>query len=71
MMGAFGVVREPIDPSGMVFVSGALWQATSTTGPLPTGTPVRVVAVDGLRLRVEPRSEPRPSLAESPPQAVV
>ena len=57
MKGALGVVREAIDPSGMVFVDGALWQATSTTGPLQTGTPVRVVAVDGLRVRVQPVSE--------------
>ena len=53
MLGAVGSVREPLDPSGMVFLQGALWQATSTSGPLPAGTKVRVVAVDGLRLRVE------------------
>jgi len=53
MLGAVGSVREPLDPSGMVFLQGALWQATSTSGPLPAGTKVRVVAVDALRLRVE------------------
>ena len=54
MLGTVGTVREQLTPSGMVFVQGALWQATSTDGHLGLGEPVRVVAVDGLRLRVEP-----------------
>ncbi|HXN03709.1 MAG TPA: nodulation protein NfeD [Candidatus Acidoferrum sp.] len=53
MIGNVGSVRERVDPSGMVFVNGALWQATSTSGPLPVGTRVAVVAVDGLHLKVE------------------
>ena len=52
MVGTAGTVREPLNPSGMVFTNGALWQATSTSGPLPAGTRVRVVAVDGLHLKV-------------------
>jgi membrane-bound serine protease (ClpP class) len=54
MVGTIGTVREPLNPSGLVFVDGALWQATSTDGALAVGAPVRVVGVDGLRLRVEP-----------------
>ncbi len=69
MIGRVGVVREPLSPSGMVFVDGALWQATSASGPLPTGTPVRVVAVDGLHLRVQPLSD-RQAVSEGPPQSV-
>jgi len=53
MVGSLGTAREPLDPSGMVFVNGALWQATSSSGPLAEGTVVRVVAVHGLRLEVE------------------
>jgi len=53
MVGSVGTVREPLNPRGMVFVSGALWQATSTSGPVPVGARVRVVAVDGLHLKVE------------------
>src|SRR3984893_7788906 len=53
MIGNVGSVRERLDPSGMVFVNGALWQATSTSGPLPVGTRVAVVAVNGLHLKVE------------------
>ena len=58
MVGRIGTAREPLNPSGMVFVEGALWQATATNGSLPANTQVRVVAVDGLRLRVEPVSQP-------------
>jgi membrane-bound serine protease (ClpP class) len=53
MIGSAGTVREPLNPNGMVFTNGALWQATSTSGPLPVGTRVRVLAVDGLHLKVE------------------
>jgi membrane-bound serine protease (ClpP class) len=54
MIGAIGTVREPLDPSGMVFVNGALWQASASGGPVPAGTTVRVIGADGLHLRVEP-----------------
>lgn len=64
MIGTLGSVREPLNPSGMVFVSGALWQATSTSGPLDAGTQVRVVGVDGLRLRVEALQQQQPLPAE-------
>jgi membrane-bound serine protease (ClpP class) len=57
MVGSIGIVREPLDPQGMVFVEGALWQATSTDGRLAAGTQVRVVAVEGLRLQVKPVAE--------------
>ena len=58
MVGTIGTVREALNPSGMVFVNGALWQATSSRGPVPAGTLVRVVAVDGLRLSVETLEQP-------------
>jgi membrane-bound serine protease (ClpP class) len=57
MVGTIGTVREPLDPDGMVFVEGALWQATSNEGPLPVGAQVRVVALHGLRLVVAPVGE--------------
>jgi membrane-bound serine protease (ClpP class) len=68
MVGSAGTVREPLNPGGLVFVDGALWQATATDGPLAAGTPVRVVAVDGLRLRVEPLRE-QPSTSGEGSQA--
>jgi membrane-bound serine protease (ClpP class) len=69
MIGNIATVREPLNPSGMVFLNGALWQATSTSGPLEKGTRVRVVAVDGLRLRVEALQQPRPLQTEGPQAA--
>ncbi|GAC1478658.1 MAG: nodulation protein NfeD [Candidatus Dormibacteria bacterium] len=59
MLGNMGTVREALTPQGMVFIDGALWQASSTSGPLPVGTAVRVVEVNGLRLRVI-RADPTP-----------
>ena len=69
MIGSIGTVREPLKPNGMVFVNGALWQATGTGGPLDAGTRVRVVAVDGLRLRVEALQQQQPLPAEGPQAA--
>ena len=54
LVGAFAVVRRPLDPDGMVFLQGELWQATSTGGPVGRGGMVRVLGVDGLRLTVTP-----------------
>jgi membrane-bound serine protease (ClpP class) len=54
-----GKVTQAIDGGadtpkrGMVRVHGELWQAASS-GPIPEGTPVRVLRVDGLMLHVEP-----------------
>jgi membrane-bound serine protease (ClpP class) len=53
LVGALAQVRSPLDPDGMVFVDGALWQATTTDGPIEKGTWVKVAAVDGLRLIVQ------------------
>jgi membrane-bound serine protease (ClpP class) len=69
MIGTVGTVREDLNPSGMVFVNGALWQATSTGGPLEAGTPVRVVAVDGLHLRVEGLQQPQAGRSAGPQAA--
>ncbi|MDQ6710948.1 MAG: nodulation protein NfeD [Candidatus Dormibacteraeota bacterium] len=52
MVGHLGVVREPLTPAGMVFIDGALWQATSESGSIHEGAAVRVVAINGLRLHV-------------------
>ncbi len=57
-----GEIREPIaagsgpDSNGLVFVHGELWRAVSDE-PIPRGTRVRVLRVDGLTLVVEPVDE--------------
>jgi membrane-bound serine protease (ClpP class) len=58
LVGAVGTVRRPLDPDGIVFVSGELWQATAAgenAGALPPiaeRVPVTVTGMDGLRLFV-------------------
>jgi membrane-bound serine protease (ClpP class) len=55
MVGSVGDVREPLDPEGQIFVQGALWKARATgSDRIGLGTRVRVRAVDGLTLEVEP-----------------
>lgn len=52
MLGRLAEVRQRLDPDGMVFVEGALWQAISEDGPAEIGDWVRVTAVHELRLVV-------------------
>ena len=56
LVGAIGEVSERLAPSGHVRVLGELWEAHSGS-ELPPGARVRVVAVDGLTLEVEPVDE--------------
>jgi len=54
VVGRIGVIRQALAPAGIVHVEGEEWSATSATGAaLPVGASVRVVAVDGLTLKVE------------------
>ena len=52
LVGAVGVARTDLAPSGTVFVQGELWSAESTDGVIPAGQRVRVSRVEGLRLEV-------------------
>ena len=59
LVGQIGVVREALDPNGLVFVRGELWRARTEGDPLPLGSPVRVGGIaEGLVLEVEPVEEP-------------
>jgi membrane-bound serine protease (ClpP class) len=69
IVGKLGTVREPLRPDGLVFVDGALWQATSASGPIEAGSQVRVVGIDGLRLRVDNGSAQSMPSSETPPRA--
>jgi membrane-bound serine protease (ClpP class) len=53
LVGAVGVVQQALAPQGQVLVHGELWLAESTT-PIPAGETVKVRAVDGLKLLVDP-----------------
>jgi membrane-bound serine protease (ClpP class) len=50
--GAVGVVKEPIDPEGFVFVHGELWRARSTE-KIDPGERVEVEGSEGLVLKVK------------------
>jgi len=62
--GEEGVAVDDLDPRGTVRVRRESWSAESAGGKIPAGTSVRVKAVEGLRLIVEPTPEARPQ--ESP-----
>ena len=55
LIGEVGVVRAPIEPglAGRIFVHGETWRARSGE-PLGMGAQVRVTAVRGLEVEVEP-----------------
>lgn len=57
LIGRVGTVRQELNPDGIVFVNGELWQATAVedvAGELPIAAriPITVTRVDGLRIFV-------------------
>ena len=57
MIGQMGEATTGIDPEGMVDLRGGAWRArTNRATPIPAGERVRVVAIDGLLLEVEPET---------------
>ena len=53
LIGTNGVVARELDPEGVVQVASETWTATTDIGPVPKGRHVKVVGVEGLRLKVE------------------
>jgi membrane-bound serine protease (ClpP class) len=57
IIGQMGDATTGIDPEGMVDLMGGKWRArTNRATPIPAGERIRVVAIDGLLLEVEPES---------------
>jgi membrane-bound serine protease (ClpP class) len=55
MIGEMGVAAEELRREGVVIVNSAPWKArVNRTTPIAKGDPVRVVAIEGLFLEVEP-----------------
>lgn len=55
MIGAQGVALEELAPGGTVRVHEGSWRArTNRATPIPAGSAVNVVAIDGVTLQVEP-----------------
>jgi membrane-bound serine protease (ClpP class) len=57
LLGRTARVISRLDPDGQVQVQGEIWRAHSTSAePVEPGADVRVLAVENLRLVVEPMS---------------
>jgi membrane-bound serine protease (ClpP class) len=54
LAGEIGQARTALAPAGKVFLRGEYWDAVSSA-PVEQGAEVRVVAIDGMKLRVEPK----------------
>src|SRR5262245_17221995 len=55
LIGAEGVAVEAVDPDGVVQVGDAQWRArTNRATPIKAGEALRVAAIDGVTLEVEP-----------------
>lgn len=52
LIGRIAEVRTPLEPRGMVFLEGELWQAEITTGTATAGEQVTIVESEGLQLKV-------------------
>jgi membrane-bound serine protease (ClpP class) len=57
MVGELGEAVVAVDPDGVVRVRGGQWRArTNRATPIGRGDPIRVVAIDGVTLEVEPET---------------
>lgn len=55
MIGEMGTAVEAVSPDGVVSIRDSLWRArTNRATPIAVGEPLRVVAIEGLWLEVEP-----------------
>jgi membrane-bound serine protease (ClpP class) len=77
LIGEMGEAAVEIAPDGVILLRDARWRArTNRATPIPAGSAVRVVEVDGLVLEVEPeeggaqdyreRRKPAPAADEGP-----
>jgi membrane-bound serine protease (ClpP class) len=55
LIGSEGIAVSPVDPDGVVKIGDAQWRArTNRATPIKVGEPLRVAAIDGVTLEVEP-----------------
>jgi membrane-bound serine protease (ClpP class) len=52
LVGGIGRAKSALDPVGMVWIEGALWEATAEDRPIAAGERIQVTGMDGLHLRV-------------------
>ena len=58
LVGMIGIATSDLLPEGVVEVGHEAWRAAAEGGPIHRGEPVRVIAVEGVTLRVarQPRA---------------
>jgi len=56
MIGSVGVAQTDLEPDGKIFVHGEIWEARARQR-IPKGARIRVRAIEGLTLEVEPDSQ--------------
>jgi len=54
LVGTEGTAQTTIGPTGIAYAGGEAWSARSRTGEIKAGDRLRVVAIEGLELIVEP-----------------
>jgi len=69
LVGMTGVAINDLMPEGRVRVHHENWTATSDGGGIPAETPIKVLAVQGLRVIVTRANEPATALTGRPGQA--
>jgi membrane-bound serine protease (ClpP class) len=57
LVGVGGTAQTLISPTGIAYAGGEAWSARSLGGEIRPGRPLRVVAVEGLELIVEPEEK--------------
>ena len=65
-VGDVGEARTDLAPRGVVYIGDEEWSAETAGAPITAGTRVKVVAIRGLHLLVEPVQEDTPTELEPP-----
>jgi membrane-bound serine protease (ClpP class) len=52
LVGQVGIARSALAPDGQIMIQGELWRAVAEDGTVAEGEPVKVIAVEGLTLKV-------------------
>jgi membrane protein implicated in regulation of membrane protease activity len=64
LIGLEGIVLQDLHPTGVVQVASEHWTAEAVRGTPRKGDHVRVVRMEGLKLKVEPTEAPASATAE-------
>jgi membrane-bound serine protease (ClpP class) len=59
LIGSDATVIQTLAPIGVIRVNSETWTAVTAHAPIAVGEPVRIIGVEGLKLRVEPRRAQR------------